>query len=293
MYIKNIKKLIQISWMVIAIGTLLLGGILIHEKQEHKTDLDNAKLQNELLLSEKLALDKEILHYEDAMNILKEKNERSEKLFTEWQRKLTDRETAYSELAKENARTKSLKKQLAENNNMNEDLLKKMKDLNHENSSQLADNARLKNTLLTHQGEKEELMKQLDAAMTAHVIKPDNYMVETHMNLKKDRLTYNAKRIKKLTLVLDMPMDHSTEISFNITTPEGKVITEKNKMLTWKFISNDKNLTASINPFDDELQASSQIKLTYTPTSKLQPGEYKIAVMKSGQNIGNCRVRLR
>ena len=293
MYIKNIKKLIQISWMVIAIGTLLLGGILIHEKQEHKTDLDNAKLQNELLLSEKLALDKEILHYEDAMNILKEKNERSEKLFTEWQRKLTDRETAYSELAKENARTKSLKKQLAENNNINEDLLKKMKDLNHENSSQLADNARLKNSLLTHQGEKEELMKQLDAAMTAHVIKPDNYMVETHMNLKKDRLTYNAKRIKKLTLVLDMPMDHSTEISFNITTPEGKVITEKNKMLTWKFISNDKNLTASINPFDDELQASSQIKLTYTPTSKLQPGEYKIAVMKSGQNIGNCRVRLR
>jgi hypothetical protein len=67
MYVNNIRKLIQISWIIIMISALLIGGMLIREKHEHKADLDEMRLLNESLLSEKLALEKEIIQYKIAI----------------------------------------------------------------------------------------------------------------------------------------------------------------------------------------------------------------------------------
>ena len=155
MYLKNIKKLIQISWIVLAICTLILGGILIKEKHEHKADLDNTKLQNELLLSEKLALEKEIIQLNDTITNLKGKNEQTDKLLTETQRKFIDGETAYSKELRKNTHIKSLQKKLAETSDMNKDLTDKINDLNKENKVLLTHNLELKDSILSKQGEKE------------------------------------------------------------------------------------------------------------------------------------------
>jgi hypothetical protein len=42
---------------------------------------------------------------------------------------------------------------------------------------------------------------------------------------------------------------------------------------------------------DDELKVTHQIKLTYSPASKLKAGIYKIGILnQKGDNVWNCRV---
>ena len=134
MYVNNIRKLIQISWIIIVISTLLIGGMLIGEKHEHKADLDETRLLNESLLSEKLALDKEIVRYKDALDDLEGKNEQTNKLLAEVQRKLKDREMAYSKILRANAQSKRLERQLVDIEEIKEGLLDEVNDFNQENT---------------------------------------------------------------------------------------------------------------------------------------------------------------
>jgi predicted nucleic acid-binding Zn-ribbon protein len=134
MYVNNIRKLIQISWIIIMISALLIGGMLIREKHEHKADLDEMRILNESLLSEKLALDKEIVHYKDALDDLEGKNEQTNKLLAEVQRKLKDREMAYSKILRANAQSKRLERQLVDIEEIKEGLLDEVNDFNQENT---------------------------------------------------------------------------------------------------------------------------------------------------------------
>jgi predicted nucleic acid-binding Zn-ribbon protein len=116
------------------ISALLIGGMLIREKHEHKADLDEMRILNESLLSEKLALDKEIVHYKDALDDLEGKNEQTNKLLAEVQRKLKDREMAYSKILRANAQSKRLERQLVDIEEIKEGLLDEVNDFNQENT---------------------------------------------------------------------------------------------------------------------------------------------------------------
>ncbi len=156
MYVNNIRKLIQISWITLVISALLIGVMFIKEKREHKTDLDATRLLNESLLSEKLTLDKEIVQFKDAMAALEGKNAQTDKLLAEALQKLANKEKSYSYLARANGQTKSLKKQLTELRAMKEELLNKINDLNIENSLLTAENQKLESSLTALQEEKED-----------------------------------------------------------------------------------------------------------------------------------------
>lgn len=288
------EKIIAGSLTVLLLAAVVTGSIFFKSNVSLKSNLSESKLRAESLLSEKLALDKEIVQFKDAMEALKGKNEQTDKILTETQKKLAEKERAYATVAKENAQVKNLKKQMAEVKEMKDNLMKQVDALNAQNNTLLAENKKLQSSVLALQEEKSGLLKQLEMAKTESLTKPDNFLVETYKNAKKDRLTFKSKRTKKIDVLFDMPQEYSSGISFNITTPDGKVITEKDKSLSWKFINDsDKNLTASINPFAGDLTVSTQVKLTYTPTEKMKPGEYKIGILKQGQKIGNCRVRLK
>ncbi len=288
------EKIIAGSLTVLLLAAVVTGSIFFKSNVSLKTNLSESKLRAESLLSEKLALDKEIVQFKDAMEALKGKNEQTDKILTETLKKLAEKERAYASVAKENAQVKNLKKQMAEVKEMKDNLMKQVDALNTQNNTLLAENKKLQSSVLALQEEKSGLLKQLELAKTESLTKPDNFLVESYKNAKKDKLTFKSKRTKKIAVLFDMPREYSSGVSFNITTPDGKVITEKDKALTWKVVNDyDKNLTASINPFAGEFTVSTQVKLSYAPTEKMKPGEYKIGILKQGQKIGNCRVRLK
>lgn len=287
------EKLVAGGLTVLLIAAVITGSILFNSNLSLKSSLSDSKQQNEALTNEKANLYKAINEFKAEIEGLKGKNSDLDKILAETQRKLSDKEKALAGIKRDNASIKNLRKELADLNAMKSELQKQIDALTAQNSSLTAENKKLQSSLAALQSEKEGLLKQIEMAKTS--VKPDNIMVETYRNVKKDRLTLNAKRTKKLAVLFNLPQEYTSGISFKITTPDGNVISDKDKSLSWEFsdLSNDDNLLASLNPFPGEFEVTTQVKLSYTPTSKLKPGEYKISILQNGINLGNCRVRLK
>lgn len=282
------EKVIAGTLTILLFASVLAGLFFFKENFSLKTSLDVSKLRNESLLSEKLGLEKAILQFKKELNDLKGKNSELDKILADANRKLSEKERTIANLTAENSTTKNLKKQLAEVNELRAELQRQIDVLNAQNNNLIAENRSLQNSLTAMEDKNNSLQKLLNEAND----RPDNFMVESYKNVKKNKLTLNAKRTKKITVLFDLPQEYISGVSFNITTPEGKVITDKdNSLLTWE-VQESVNLIASIKPVDGELNVTSQVKLTYTPKSKLTSGEYKIGVVKDNKKIGNVRVRL-
>lgn len=278
---------------IILFAAVLTTGIFISKNMELKHGLNDQKLKNESLLSEKLALDKEINQFKNEINSLSGKSAQTDKLLAETRLKLSEKEQAFAHLLKENSTVKGLQKQLAELRDLHEDFMHQISVLKMQNETMETENQNLHNTIASLELERDDLMKQVELAQAESFMKADNYQVDASRNINKEKLTVKAKRTKKMSVIIDVPQDLAANLGFNLTTPDGKVITEKSKTLSWKVVNNDETLTASLNSKDDNLIVTHQVKLTYTPTSTMKPGVYKIGILNKGKNVGNCRVQLR
>lgn len=287
------EKIIAISAGIILLAAVITGFIFINTNAALKGSLNNEKLRNESLLSEKLLLDKEILRFTNERSVLKGKNSETTKLLTDAQLKLTEKERVIAGLRKENARVKSLQKQLAEIKVQNEELNNSKNQLGTLNKSLENDKQQLQKTVAQLETDRNELLKQLDLVRAESLRKADNYQVDIYKNVKREVPTFKAKRMKMMSVIVDVPKELASGVTFNITTPDGKVINEKNKSLTWKILSNDATLTAIVNRGVDDFTVTRQVKLTYSPSTQMKPGMYKIGILDNGNNIGNCSARLR
>ncbi len=278
---------------VILLSAVIASAYYISTNSSLKSGLNSERLKSESLLSEKLALDKEINQLKEDISSLSGKNAQTDKLLVEAQIQLEEKEKVMAGLRKENATTKNLKKELAEIKEMKENLLRQVEALNSQNKTLAAENQQLQKTTAQLKEEKNDLLKQIEFARAESLQKADNYQVDVLKNVKKDKLTYKAKRMKMMSVIIDVPKDLMKDISFTITTPDGKIINEKDKSLTWKKVNDTEYLLASLTPFNNDFTVTHQIKLNYTPSSKMKAGIYKIGILNSDKNIGNCRVHLK
>lgn len=192
----------------------------------------------------------------------------------------------------ENAKVKDLREQLTDVREMQDDFMHQITVLKMQNETLENENFEQLESMALWQLERAEYIKQIKAATANSMISVDNHQVDAFKYTTKEKSTVKAKRTKKLVFIVDVPQNIASDIGFNLTTPNGKVITDKSKNLSWKVVNNDDSLLASINQFDNEVVASNEVKLTYTPIIKMKPGVYKIGILHKGKNIGNCRVRL-
>lgn len=102
-----------------------------------------------------------------------------------------------------------------------------------------------------------------------------------------------AAKTKKLTVSFEIPQNMSDDVKFSIVTPTGKKINSDDKSLTYNFIDDGRNLTASLSPYSGEFEISRRIEMTYTPDKKLEAGIYKIKILHKDANVGNCQVKLK
>lgn len=257
-----------------------------------KVRLNDERLKNELLLSEKLSLNKELYQAVDRIHVINENRLESEELLAQANLKLTEKGRELAGIKMENAKVKDLREQLTDVREMQDDFMHQITVLKMQNETLENENFEQLESMSLWQLEREDYMKQIKAATANSMIRIDNHQVDAFKYTTKEKSTVKAKRTKKLVFIVDVPQNIASDIGFNLTTPNGKVITDKSKNLSWKVVNNDDSLLASINQFDNEVVASNEVKLTYTPIIKMKPGVYKIGILHKGKNIGNCRVRL-
>lgn len=284
---KSEKRITAIAVLILIAA--LIGNILLFTANRSLTkDLNTEKLQTELMLSEKLALQKEIETFRNQIHSLSGKNAELDKLLAETSQKLSEKEAQYNEIVRENKNIKKLKKQLAlaELEQMKKEFESQVLALNGEIAKMNLEKDELNRTIASLQKENQQLATNLDILSS---ITGDNYLVET--TRRKDRLTVIAKHTKKITMSFNVPENMVENISFKLTKPNGTQVDGKDNGIAYKVVNGDEGLTASLSGGD--IKVSKKIEMTYEPKEKQKPGIYKIEMFNNDKYIGACNVKLR
>ena len=275
---------------VLFVASIITSGIVFKSNLSLKSGLDDEKLRSESLLSEKLALDKEIEKFQKEMSLLKGKNQETDRLLASANQQLAEKQKIIASLTKENATVKDLKKQLADIQKIKSDLDKQVAMLQEANSKLLAENEGLQQSILDLQGQNAALAQDLDLIRNTNA---DNFQVLTTKGKKNEKLTINAARTKKMSVNFEVPKTYTDDISFRITTPDGKTISAEDKSLTWVFSEDSKIMTASLNGGPGDIEVTRSVNMTYAPKEKMKSGTYRIEILNHGEYLGSCRVKLR
>ncbi|MDP2336447.1 MAG: hypothetical protein Q8N05_08370 [Bacteroidota bacterium] len=285
---KTIKKekLITGGAVIILIVALIGAGLFYNSNRSLTKNLNNEKLKSEMMLSEKLALQKEIETFKSQINSLSGKNTELDGLLAQTSQKLSEKEAQLSRIVRENGNIKTLKKELAELSQMKKDFESQVLALNESIEKLNAEKNALNQTIASLQEENKQLTVNLEilSSMTA-----DNYLVET--TKRKDRLTVVAKRAKKMTVSFKVPENIVEDISFKIIKPDGKMVEGKDKGIAYSVVNSDEGLTASLS--GGAIKVSRKIEMIWEPKEKQKPGIYQIEMYNGEKYIGSCNVKLR
>ena len=289
--IKNMKtiekeKLIAGGAVIFLIVALIATGVFYKSNKSLTKNLNSEKLKSEMMLSQKLELQKEIEAFKTQVNSLNGKNDELDKFLTSTTQKLLDKEAELKKIKRENGNIKQLKKQLADLEDMKKDFESQVSVLFESIQKLTAEKNNLNKTIASLQEENKQLAENLKiiSSMTA-----DNYLVET--TKRKDKLTVVAKRAKKMAVTFKVPDNVVDDISFKIIKPDGKVVEGKDSGIAYHVLNANEGLMASAD--GGAIQVSRKIEMTYEPKEKQKPGIYKIEMYNADKYVGTVNVRLR
>ncbi len=272
--------------VIILIAGLISTGIFYTVNRSQLKNLNDEKLKSEMMLSEKLALQKEIESFKTQINSLSGKNTELDKLLAETSQKLSEKEAQFNKIVRENGNIKKLKGELAELTQLKKDFDNQVSQLNETIQKLNSEKDALNETIASLQKENQQLATNLEILSS---MRADNYLVET--NKRNDRLTVVAKRTKKMIVTFIVPEKMIENISFKLTKPDGTQIDGKDNGIAYKVVNSDEGLTASIT--GGAIKVSKKIEMTYEPKVKQKAGIYKIEMYNDGNYIGACNVKLR
>lgn len=286
------KRQKVVTYVGAAIIALLLIGIFltVGSNLKNKRNLNSEKLASEKLLSEKLSVEKELEKLKTDFSIMKQKSDDNTKLLAETNLKIAENEKKINSLSGENRSLRANKKELADLKKTKAELEKESSQLKSDYDRLLTQSKDLQNSLSSLVAEKKNLALQLEKAQLYNT---DNFLVTATRGKKTEKIVICATRAKKLNMTFEVPNSLTEAISFKIVTPSGTTINPDDKALTWTFPQESRNFTASLSTVSGQFAESRQVTLTYTAKKKLVSGEYKIQILCNGNNIGNCRVKLK
>lgn len=281
-----------LNYVGIGIIALLLLGLIftISSNIKNKKSLKAEKLTSEQLLSEKQMVEKDLANLKAEYSALEEKSIATDQMLQESNQQIVENQKKINSLYRQNRSLRSYKDKYAELEKEKADLEQKQSQLTSDYEKLLAKSKDLQNSLTSLEAEKDDLTLQLEKAK---MYDTDNFLATATRGKKKERVVICARRAKKLNMMFDVPKELTEEVSFKITTPSGEIINPDDKALTWIFVQDARSFTASLSAVAGKFEESKQVVLTYAATKKLVGGEYKIQIISNGNNIGNCRIKLK
>jgi len=271
----------------VIIALLLISTIFAFvSNSKNKRDLNAEKLRTESLLSEKLQNEQELAKLKADFSGLQVKSDANDKLLAETNQQITDINRRIRALSGENVNLRASKKELEELQVVKDSLDKEYDKLKLNQEKLVTQNDDLQNSIKALETSKSDLIEKLRINETYDA---DNFYAYGSRG-KADRLVFRAK---KLNVNFEVPQSLTEAISFKVLTPSGTTISSDDKALTWTISQDERNFTASLSAVTGESEPSQQVSLNYASKKRLAPGEYKIQILCSDQNIGNCRLKLK
>ncbi len=291
---KTIKKeqFIAGGAVILLIAALIGTGIFYSANKSLSKNLNNEKLKTEMMLSEQLALQKEMETFRNRINSLNGLNAELNKVLAVTSQKLSEKEAEMNKIVRENGNIKTLKKQLAELTQMKKDFEGQVLALNQTIQKLNNEKNALNQMIASLKDENKQMAANL-AILSS--ITTDNYLVETTKKgflSNNEKLTVVAKRAKKMTVSFKVPENMVEDISFKLTKPDGTRIEGKGNGIACKVIDGDANLTASLSG-GGTISVSKKIEMTWEPKEKQKPGIYKIEMYNRDKYVGTINARLR
>jgi hypothetical protein len=279
---------------VVVVGVLCILLFLIvflfQGKTKFKNQLTDEKRKSEVLLSEKLTLNKAVKNYKIDIEELQGKTVGLNKLITEANHDIQNKNveinrlkitnSSIKDLKVKNTELEKLKQQLSDELALNKKALEQAKEayekLNNQLAAALETNENLEND--------NSILKQLFSY---------NYRTEA-LQGKKEKLTVNAKRTDKLLVYFDLPGDINNQIHFNVVTPNGKELSSKKDLAAnIKITENGDGLTASSNQNTGGSAGTKRVEMSYKPTQKMVKGVYQFNLYNEDRFLGSTQLRLK
>lgn len=269
---------------------IIFAGYFFFAKTKLKSQLSDEKLKTEMLLSEKLRLDKTISKYQVDVSDLKFKTSNLSNSIADANLRIIQKNEEISRLKANFVSAKELQKKNAELETLKLQLSQEIEKMNRSLADAKSENLKL-NNLLAESARANENLSSDNSLLKA--LFSDNYRTEATRG-KNDRLTINAKRTQKLMVSFDLPGNISNEIYFKVVTPSGKEL------------SSNKDLAAEMNitEYGDALLASisenaiggagtKRVELSYKPNKKLSKGIYQFNLYNKDRLLGSTQLRLK
>tara|TARA_Y100001972_G_C7667339_1_gene337890 strand:- start:8187 stop:9065 length:879 start_codon:yes stop_codon:yes gene_type:complete len=257
-----------------------------------KKDLTSEKVKSEKMLSEKLALSKELDKLKNEIDSYKGKNASLDKSLADLKSKLQKKEAEFNRMAANSS--PNYKKQFQELQAIKADLDKTLARLNEELSALQSENNDLRTSLAMMEANNEQLAVN-NKNLTRMIVNN----LEAEAQKKNNKLTVNAKKTKEIILAFEVPASMSEQLKFNIVFPDGKQVASNNsKNITYAvnhkdFVFSDAEVVASTQNLFVKSDDSKQIALSYKADSKLKPGTYQIDIYSENEYLGSCRMKLK
>lgn len=283
---KNTKvaTAVVITLLVISLAGLVM---LYNSNGELQGNLNTEKLKGESILSQKLILEKDLAKFKSQIESLNGINRELDRELALTSARLAAKEAEFKKVQNESMSLKQLKKQHME-------LLALQKEW--ENSM-----ASMKDKLQSLENEKKDMSKVIASLEERNRILSDDLQKSQLAFLdysqletlkKNNKLTASSRKTKKLKATFEVP-SNLKDISFKITDPSGKVLTEKEGTIASRIVTDTKSYTASAASYEETAKNLKHMEMIYLTNKKLKPGIYKIQVLSENLYVSSLQVRLK
>lgn len=281
------------QWVLIGVIALaiLLSGTFFFNGRKIKKDLHKEKVNSEVLLSEKLSLEKSIEKFRKDLESVKGDNAELRNLLAKTSADLEAKDKEVKALRARATSSKELNSKLKELENMKAGFEKELALIKSENQSLKEENVRLKKQLEETVADKEIL--QINNSILRSLA-ANSYRIDA-VRGKKDKLTVRARCTQRLVVSFDLPKEAGDEFSFVLKTPSGEEISSKTEgTARINFIPGSERTVSSKIEKDSNPITMRRAEMIYNREEKLQKGIYEFKLYDQKERfIGSTQIRLR
>lgn len=249
--------------------------------------LQTQKLKSESLLSEKLLLEKDIDKFKSQLTKMTSDNAELDRLLRHTKQQLSDQESSFNRMKRENATLSKIKKQRQQLEALKNQLENDLSTLKHSYDALVARNNELHNTVASLEARNKVLTDDLNRAMFASI---DHSQIQA-VRGKSEELTVKGKRTRKLIANFELPA-HFKNLTFRIADSNGTFLSNDKGTLAFTATPSDKSITASADPTVDAHKLQN-VEVVYVPKEKLSAGTNTIEILNENLYVGSLKVKLK
>ncbi|MEZ5082084.1 MAG: hypothetical protein R2750_01310 [Bacteroidales bacterium] len=253
-----------------------------------KEKAEMERLNSENLLSEKMALTKDINKVKSDLTAMKAKNNDLGNSIAKLNEKISAKQAEINQLIKENKDANQIKAIYAELKELKDQLANQVNALNKEKDALDKEKMALNNAIDKLKAENQQLTDNMQ------IIAANNFLIEA-LKGKKEKLTVSASKTKKIKADFEIPVNITEMLNFKIKLPDGTVVdskTDKTISLNTVSVGTDE-MYASNSPLPVAPIKTRKVNMVYQPLEKLSPGIYRIDVYNNGTYLGTSQVKLK